>query len=324
MTTRTSRWFPHETEMWRNHFQVGLLLDDFNLHIVPYRDEGDAYELLVEGTPKHQIENALSLWGNEKGADSFVKAVASTLLTEHEAWLEMVFQTGDREELPFRPILVHGVRRMAKGNLMQTIPELDAPYYHSHGSRTQQPQTIELDSERMIQIALPEEYHGQLLKKVIVDLMETESHDPLKAKWIIEGMTGQRRDTPAFDLIEAVRTHKLRTAQAALPIGWTAREVFYGSERVLNDYYRYWRELRFLHFRSSIRQCAEEALRQALSMAGDKCGIKVSVTTSGLYTPSEVQEIIRDYEAGNITFSEVNDIIFERVDSIYSSQRVLF
>ena len=59
-------------------------------------------------------------------------------------------------------------------------------------------------------------------------------------------------------------------------------------------------------------------------MTGTESGVKVTVTTSGLYTPPEVEEIIRHYETGKITFSEVNDIIFEKVDSIYSSQRVLF
>ena len=321
MTSRTSRWFPYEPEMWHDNFQTGMLLDDFNLHIVPYRGNGDAYELSVEETPSRQVTNALSLWGNETGADSFIRAVASTLLTEHEVWLEMVFQTDDRDGLPFRPILVHGVRRMATGKLMQIVPAMDAPHYHSHGNTTQEPQTIELDSERMINVALPEKYPSQLLNKLVDDLTETDLHNPLKAQWIMEGMTGQRRDTPAFDVSEAVRTHKLCTAQAALPIGWTARETLYGGERVLNDYYHYWRELRFLHFRSSIRKSAEEALREVLSNAAAKCGFKVSITTSGLYTPPEVEKIICDYEAGKITFSAVNDIIFERRDSTYSRQR---
>ena len=92
----------------------------------------------------------------------------------------------------------------------------------------------------------------------------------------MEKMTGQRRNAPAFDSGEATRTQRLRIAQATLPIGWTAREIYYGENRHLGDYYYYWRELRFLHFRSSIRERAEKALQQVLTFAGERVQLRSS------------------------------------------------
>ena len=140
----------------------------------------------------------------------------------------------------------------------------------------------------------------------------------------MEQITGQRRNAPAFDSGEASRTARLRVAQAALPIGYTARENYYGGNRCLGEYYYYWRELRFLHFRSSMRERAEQALRQVLTVAGAKCGFDAHVTARGMYTPVEVEGIIEKYEAGDIPFSAVTDLIFERPNSVQSSEKLLF
>ena len=173
-------------------------------------------------------------------------------------------------------------------------------------------------------MSLPKEYPCQLLLKIESDLVEADAYDPLKTQWMMDQVTRQNRNAPTFDSREANRTHRLRILQAALPIGWTAREIYYDSNRFLGEYYRIWRELRFLHFRASMRERAEGALHQVLSMAGTVCGFNASVATSGLCTPLEVEEIIRDFEASRITFSKVYDIIYERQDSPYSRERCLF
>ena len=41
MTSRTSRWFPHEPKMWLHSTQTYLLLEDFNLYVVPHRNKGE-------------------------------------------------------------------------------------------------------------------------------------------------------------------------------------------------------------------------------------------------------------------------------------------
>ena len=313
MTDRTSRYST----------QAHLLLQDFDLQVVPYRNEGDAYELSVQGISGSLVNKALSLWNHGRRADGFVSAVASTLLTECEAWLEVVLKPDGRDGVPFRPLLAHGVRRAACGNLIQEVPVLESPNYPSNGEPVGQFQRIELDEDRMIHVRLPDKYPGRLLQKIVEDLVEIDSNDNLMPPWVMEQMTGQRKNAPAFDSGEATRTRRLRIAQATLPIGWTAREIYSGANRHLGDYYYYWRELRFLHFRSSIRECAEKALQQVLTVAGTNCGFEAHVTARGLYTPAEVEEIIEKYEAGDIPFSVVTDIIFERHNSGESSERLL-
>ena len=326
MTGRSSRWFPREPGVWLHSSQTSLLLNDFNLHVVPYSDKGDAYELSAQGISSNQIKDALSLWNNGRGVDSFVSAVASTLLTEQEAWLEVIFKPDDRDGLPFRPLPVHGVRKTTAGGLIQEVPTLESSVssnYPHQGEPEQHFQTIELDEECMVHVCLPDQYPRGLLKKLVADLVEVDVNDNLMPQWVMERMTGQRRNAPAFDSGEAIRTQRLRIAQATLPIGWTAREIYYGDNRHLGDYYYSWRELRFLHFRSSMRERAEKALLQVLTLAGERCGFEAHVTARGLYTPTEVEEIIKKYEAGDLPLSAVNDIIFENANSAQLSERIL-
>ncbi len=324
MTGRTSRWFPHEPKMWIGPRETYLLLQDFNLGIVPYRNDGHAYRLLVGGAPGDRVEEALTLWNHGQGADSFVSSVASTLLTEQEVWLEMVLRPDGPNGIPFIPVIVHGVRRTATGNLIQEVPAWDELDQQMQRETAPQPRVIELDDERMIGVSLPEKYPRQLLTKLAEDLAETDLYDPLMEPWIMEGMTGQRSDAPAIDINEANRTKRLRIAQAALPIGWTAREIYSVADRHFSDYFHCWRELRFLHFKASMREQAEEALRKVLSIAGAECGFDATVTAHGVFTPPEVEQIILEYEVGKITLSTASDIIFEKSDSAYSKDRRLF
>ena len=323
MTGPTSRPFPHEPEEWLDSTETHLLLEDFNLHVVPHRHAGDAYELSVQGISSSLVNKALSMWDRGRGADSFVSAVASTLLTEREAWLEVVLKPDGRDGLPFMPLLVHGVRRATDGNLIQEVPVLESSYYPSKGEPDHKFQRIELDEERMVHVGVPDKYPSRLLEKIAEDLVGVHANHNLVPSWVMEQMTGQRKNAPAFDSSEAVRTQRLRIAQVTLPIGWTAREIYYGDNRYLGDYYYYWRELRFLHFRSSMRECAEKALQQVLTVAGAKCGFEAHVTARGMYTPVDVEAIIEKYEAGDIPFSRMTDIIFERSDSTQSRERIL-
>ena len=324
MTGRTSRWFPHEPRMWLESMETNLLLQDFNLHIVPHRDNRDAYELLVDGVSSYKVRESLRLWNRGRGADSFVSAVASTLLTEHEVWLEIVFEPDGPNGLLFIPLIVNGVRQTATGNLIQEVPVPNVSNLDHPDTTTKEIQVIELDDERMVRVELPEKYPSQLLTGVTNELVETDRYDPLMSPWIMQSMVAQRRGGPAFDVGQATRTKRLRTVQATRPIGWTAREMHRGGDSHLSDYYLYWREFQFLHFRCSMREQAEEALGVVLRMAGAKFGFEASVTTSGFFTPPEVDAIIRDYESGKISFSAANDIAFERPDNMYSRERQLF
>ena len=323
MTGQTSRWFPNEPKMWLHSSQTYLLLQDFNLHVLPHRDDGDVYKLSTQGVSSSLVNKSLSLWDRGHGSDSFVSAVASTLLTEHEAWLEVILNPDRRDGLPFRAMLVPGAKRTSTGRLIQKAPVLESPKYPYQGQPRRRFEEIELDGERMIHVLLPDKYPSRLLKKIVEDLVEVDLNENLMPSWVKEQMVGQRKNAPAFQPSEAARTERLRILQATLPIGWTAREIYYGATPNLGDYYYYWRELRFLHFRSSMRGRAEEALRQVLTVAGEKCGFEAHITVRGLYTPNEVEEIIERYKSGDIPFSALTNIIFESTNSGESGERYI-
>ena len=175
MTGRTSRWFPREPGVWFRSREAPLLLDDFNLHLVPHRKRRDAYELSVQGISDSIVNDALSLWNRGRGADSFVTAVASTLLTERECWLEVILNTDNRDGLPFRPLLAHGVRRAATGKIVQEVPISESVTYPSRGDSAQQFQRIELDDERMVHVQLPATYPNRVVKKIVDDLVEIDA-----------------------------------------------------------------------------------------------------------------------------------------------------
>ena len=324
MTGRRSRWFPSDAEPkgWISSTETHLLFQDFHNHIVPYRHGPDAYELSTEGIPAHQLAAALSLGDHTWGLDDFLRAVASRLLTHHEVWFEVAFDDENRNCTPFQVYEVDGVTRTKEGNLIQELPSLDEFPDWEPGD-DEWPSQVELDANRMVEVLLPDAYPSQLLMQVVCDLAEVDTN-MIPAR-VIEQLTGQRQDAPAFDASEAYRTERLRILQAALPIGWTAREIFLDSSRQVSDYYHYWRELRFLHFRAAMRACAEEALRQVLTLASERCGFAASVTAHGLYSPHEVQGLIRKFEAGEFAFSEMHDLIFEKLNNTRSEQRrVLF
>ena len=309
MTGRRSRWFSSESKLWVSSLQTRLLYEDFHNKVVPYRHHPEPYELFTEGVSGHQVDESLSL-GDAWQLDGFLRAVASRLLTHHEVWLEVAFENESRDQTPFGVSEVDGVRRTETGTLIQELPSRDElPDWHRGGDDWEL--EVELDAGRMVYVSLPDAYSSQLLMQVVRDLAEVDPS--VTPDWAMERWAGQRQDSPRFDVSEAIRMQRLRIAHAALPIGWTARETFFGPNSQSSDYYHYWRELRFLHFLSSMRVQAEEALRQVLGLAGRRCGFVASVIAHGVYTPDEVQGFIRKFEAGELAFSAVNELIFENV-----------
>ncbi len=299
-----------QPKCWIPSAQTDLLYQDFSNRVVPYRHDPKAYALSAEGVSPRQIEECLTLGRHGWKLDGFLRRVASSLLTRHEVWLEVAFGDVGRDGAPFAVFEVDGVSRASAGHLVQAPPNRDElpDSVRWDGSWEKE---IELDAARMVHVSLPAAYASETLFQVVHDLAEIDSS--LLPPWAMAQMAGQRPDAPRFDVKEADRTERLRIAQAALPIGWTARETFFAPNTRTTDYYRSWRELRFLHFRSSMRARAEGALRRVLVIAGKECGFTASVMAHGVYTPDEVQGFIQRFEAGHLTLSTVSDIQFERV-----------
>ena len=149
---------------------------------------------------------------------------------------------------------------------------------------------VQLDSDSMVHVTLPTEYPRELLHRVVSDLAEIPFTST--PAWALENPEGNMRSETPHDVGEAHRTNRLRTLQAASPIGWPAREMYFGTSRVVSDYYLIWRELKFLHFLATVRSCAESALGQVLSLVDQQCGFSVSVTARNVYTPDDVSRLI--------------------------------
>ena len=292
MNDRRSSPFGFGFERWSpSSGSERMLYRDFSTRIVPYRSGSDAYAMSAEGMPVPSIEKSLTL--RYEGVDDFVRRTALGLLVGYEAWLEVVVGDGDeREGLPpgFRLFAADGVRRTATGALVQDVlaPEDLPPGYRHEG--VWEPE-VELDAERMVQVSLPGEYPATMLAQVFGDLAAIGA--------------------AAADIGEFHRTQRLGILQAASPIGWAARDALYGPYGQLGEYYRLWRELKFLHFIASMRASAEEALRRVLAFAGARCGFSASVTAHGVHTPHEVEEVMRGFEADEIPLSEAERIAYE-------------
>lgn len=252
------------------------------------------------------------------GVDDLVRRTALRLFADHEAWLEVAFgYEGERDGVPpdfrgagFRLFEADGVRRTAAGALVQDVlaPDDLPPGYRHEGDW--EPEAA-LDAERMVQASLPGEYPVATLARVFGDLAAIGVEG--EPDWLMQRMVDPTTGVAAIDAGEFRRTQRLGIIQATSPIGWTARDAFYGAYGQLGEYYRLWRELKFLHFIASMRASAEEALRRVLALAGARCGFSASVTAYGVRTPHEVEEIMRGFEAGEIPLSEARRIAYERL-----------
>ena len=318
MTDRCSRWFPSEPKKWLHSDQTDLLYRDFCDRVVPYRSDPEPYTLRTEGIFHHSVDESLTLGDHEWKIDGFLRGVTTKMLTDHEVWIEVSFGDTGRNRAPFAVCKVDGVRLMDDGRLIQELPSPDELADWSW-NRDEREQEVHLDTNRMVHAVLPDAYPTEVLSQVVHDLAKVASMADLAT--VMDPFESRRPGGSLFDVRKHIRTRDLAITQAALPIGWTAREIFRWPSRETNEYYYYWRELRFLHFRASLRSCAEDALRQVLALAGKQCGFVASVTAYGIHTPTEVQEFIHQFEAGDLAFSAVNDIILENVTAKHSKQR---
>lgn len=318
MDGRRSNLSHLEARTWVSSYHTDFLRDDFNTRVVPYRLNSEPYELAADGIAPQDVNWCLASGLQTRGPVDFIRTVASALLMNHEVWLEVVFDDETMNRSPFTVLQIDGVRLTTAGEVVQERPIRRRPIGWNPGEDRWKSE-IGLDPEQLVHVSLPDAYPSQLLMQVVRDLAEIK---PFRAvDWMMARLTGQGQDTPRFDVNEGFRTEKLRTMQAALPIGWVGRENYYSYDRPISDYYFFWRELRFLHFRASMRACAEAAMSRVIALASARCGFEASAFTKGIYTPCEVEGFIRSYEKGEMPFSKVNDITHERDNNPLATQR---
>ena len=279
------------------------------------------YRLSSEGESPQRIVNSLSLRPEYRPRlDHFLRDVALKLFTHYEVWIEVGFPDDDGPT-PFAVYDADGIQRTGSGGLIQALPSMPTADKAPEWMREMGDwdTNIELDEERMVHVTMPEQYPEKVFSKVVTDLSEVASS--VARPWVLEELRSQKPGGPLFNIGEADRTERLRILQATLPIGWTAREGILGEQSRISHYYDLWRKLRFLHFRASMRQRAEQSLRDVLTIASERCGFSVEVEAHGVYTPEQIQTIIKQFEAGELDLESAWDIVYERVEPGYSDQR---
>ena len=295
-----------------------MLREDVGRGVVPYGHRGEVYTLSGDSAARHQLLAALELVERHGDIDDFVRTVAILLFDSREVWIEVFVDDDPKDDAPFGVARVSNVILGPGHQILQRLPPKEAlPEWFTPDD--QWGNEIELDRDRVVRVTLPNEYSRKDLTTVDrgLDAM------PLMTSpaWIMEQPSGQISGGPVFDVKEAARTDRLAVLQAALPIGWPARETLMSSDRNINEYYNLLRELRFLHFLVSLRVEAEAALRNVLMIAHDLCGISAEVTSYDLCTPADISEYIRQFEAGELSFSKVRDIVFQRPGTAKDAQR---
>ena len=284
-----------------------MLRDDVSKGVVPYGRQGHVYTLDGALGLGRRYADALRLNDRIGSIDEFVRTVGFSLFDQYELWIEVFVQAKHETEAPFAIAPVSNVLLERSGGVFQQLPPLESlPEWVQLDDRWGQ--RIELERDRLVRVSLPRGYPEKRLARVKQDLAAM----PLltRPEWAIEHLVEPRAGDPVFDFNEAARTDRLAVLQAALPIGWHAREVL--MDRNVNEYYRYLRELRFLHFLTSLREEAEGALREVLTIGRSLSGVTVEVTAHHLCTPVDIGRYIHQFEAGELTFSKVTDIIYQK------------
>ena len=182
-----------------------------------YRDNGEAG---VKAQGHQAVYSSLSIDPNARGLDGFIQTVASLLLIDSEAWLEVAFCSEEESTTQFQMHIVSGVHQEPAGRITQDLPHRDElPDWYPGDEAWGQ--TVELDPDLMVHISLPGGYPSGLIEPVISELAKI-SISPTP-DWALRQMIGQYPGTPRFDHAEAYQVERLRILEVASPIGWTAR-----------------------------------------------------------------------------------------------------
>lgn len=313
MQHRVSRPFITNVDAMYLDGEVGMLYEDFSDRVVPYGVNRTRYELSACGFSSYVVEGALGTDEFRRGTEGFIEAIARDLIMNREVWLEVTFNSSEHHNAPFHVFPVNSVSRTVEGDVIQEIPNPNHTAGRSRHGELDKARIL-LPTDRMVHATLPGAYPSEVLNRVITELAEHDDSEVFR--WGFANVTGKRKVPRNFDFQETSRIKRLRLLQAALPIGWTARENLRPMDsRELSDYYYFLRELQFLHFIASMREQAEGALRDVLVLAGKRCGFTFTVTAQGVYTPEQVNSLIEQFKRGEIPFSALRDIIHESADS---------
>lgn len=320
MARRISSWVPSGGRRYPDGLNLHMLFQDVSNSVVPYRNSRkDIYRLVVSKEDlRWAFEESLGLDRQSRGAADFVRGIARQLFIEHVIWIELAVdperpatrQGGYRNDRLFEVALVNGlVVDPISGKRRQILPrpdEIPQGYFVDYGGATE----IDLSGADLFQVNLPPSYPADVLRDVVTQLARIP--EKLTPEWVDEKLFGMNPGLPTFNVSEHIRLRDLLALQATNAIGWTARELFMGERRLLNDYAHFARELKFLHFRVSLRAEAEAALVAILSAVATELEIGIELFAEGLLTPAQVETAIERFRAGDMSFSEVNDWLFEK------------
>ena len=154
MTSTSPMEIHFEESIWVRSLHASMLLDDLEIGVVPYRRHREAYELTVKGLPTRTVADALKFPRGRDGVENFIRTVTSTLLMEHEAWLEIMFNNPGREGLPFRVFPVTGVRQTKTGKWIRNTGLPDGPDFWALTQREKSNRPVEVDPKHLVRVHL--------------------------------------------------------------------------------------------------------------------------------------------------------------------------
>ena len=321
VTNRRSYPVPPKPTAWDSHSiscMLQWLYQDVSNRVIPNWSQNTPYEISTQAFPEYEVERGLDMGQYAQGVEDFILGVTLHLLMNHEVWIEVASDSGEGDEPRFRVHEANRVERDKGGRLIQHIPhQSEMPAWVQ--SDRPWPPVVELDPAQMVHVQLPSAYPSELLLTIMVELAGIEPLLP--PSWVHQTVDGTMPNISIYSVNEAHWQSRLLALMVSQPIGWTAREGLRGPGRRLNDYYYTLREMRFVHFIAALRERAEHALRQVLSIAGDVCGFDASVTAFGVYTPNEVLDLIERFQQGEITLADSLDIVFQRDTDVNPLQR---
>lgn len=114
--------------------------------------------------------------------------------------------------------------------------------------------------------------------------------------------TGPENGDWGYDIKEFHRTQIEALAEATSGTGWLARNML---NEFCNEYYTFYRFLKFERFKAQIRTCILSGLNTALEIVGRKTNTAISLKVEGLPGVSDVDDVIAELRSGTSTFDEI-------------------
>jgi hypothetical protein len=286
---------------YSEHAYSSMLIDDVVVGVIPIGGRSDRQQFMARILPEDgQVERLISEAigrGHERDLGPalchFVGDCARTIMHYGQAVYEIVFLSdaagGDPSTFALELIHPDTLIQTWRG-IAQQIPQRIA-------AERGLPTRLELPMDRLIQIQ-PRVYKTGKVRHALRTLVVLSGR--LLPEFAIQPQGSDQR--MPFDFAEYERAQKVALAVAGRQIGWNARSSL--QNEVL-EYYWLDRHLRFVEFKTTLREEIIATLGEGLTRAGHRRGFDVRLEVDGLPSTEDVRRARGMLAAGQGTFKEI-------------------